>query len=933
MKPSKKTYILILTLLLLLQLFPHQVFAIDTLSPYPAYEGLQDGGALYQTIRFTDIDGHWARAAIQETAALSLMSGTGNQRFQPNQPLTHLQALTILVKALGQEEEARRLGEMQTPPTVRDIVVLSAADNWGQGYLQVALQNNIVTPQEMNQILNLTPVQMDNLQQQVSERMEAFEDGELTPAEITNLQNQIRNQLETNATWNRPISRQQMAAWIARALDLEGIYGANMVNVQRFTDMNQMDTEKIPLIEAIIQNGIMSGTSNTTFAPRQTLTRGQMAQMMTKVQEELLEERGLTKKEGEIVTTENIQHQGVTKRVLTIKNDDNSNNLIVVEASNKDFPVRKNGNLSLSNALSRGDWIRYYINEGNEVIYAAVDDVPIREIEGFVETTDIENRQLVMTDFQNRRHILEVPSSAKIQVNGRSVPLDGLLYGMEIKASVHNNRASSLQGYLEEDPDRHGYIPPGTRVKVGDVLFIDSDTVEIRSAGNRERYRINTGTRILRNERPSQLFEVKVGDRVMLFFNDIYSPDIATIRVEDHERHIDGVYRGQIEQVDQRNREIILRNVSTYQQGRWVRHPQDQVKLRAEGDLLYEGGEKITLRDLTSRRDQEVYIALENSYGVPRVAKLLMKQGSTVAYDSTITDIQFGTSRMIVDNVGFNFHPGTIVIKDNRLVDMLNLDLRQTVNIAADLLRGTRNASVISIEGTSMLDDRIDGTRLAIYRGTIQDIHQYGITLGRLAYRLDYLRLEDNRWVEMSGSRRVTLTEDTYIYDSQLELEIEASYFIDTRFIDPEDIEDDELRRRITDRFYLNKGAYFVVKETHVDGEVYEEVLALNLTPVSIHEGGRLHIEHSAIGSISEVDMDNETITLNNVRHWNSLNNRWETVPRGETINTDKAVILLNDTPVGKEELHRLRRNAQAYVVKSKNVSTGDDAYVIIVEQ
>ncbi|SDJ84249.1 hypothetical protein [Natronincola ferrireducens] len=556
-----------------------------------------------------------------------------------------------------------------------------------------------------------------------------------------------------------------------------------------------------------------------------------------------------------------------------------------------------------------------------------------REIEGFIEAIDSHNQQLVMVDFRDRQHILNIGPSPVVQINGKTVALRELPYGLEVSAILLNGVVTRIQGFLEEEPFLHGYIPPGSRTKVGDVLFIDKDTVEIKTNEGREKYQITGGTRILRNNGSANLFEVKVGDRVLLSFNDIYSPHIATIRVEDQERHVQGIYRGRIEKVDPRNREIILKDITTYENGRWLQHPKSQVKLRAEGDLLYEGGQKISLRDLTSRNNQEVYAAVENSYGLPKIAKLLLKNGFTTLYEGNITDIQYGTGRMVADNVGFTFHPGTILVKNNRLVDTLNLDLGQNVYIAADLLRGSRNTSFVSIEYSGMLEERIDGSRLVIYRGTIQDIHQNRVTIGRLARRLDYLRLEGNQWIEDWGKRTFTLTEDTFIFDSDLQKEIPSQYFTDTRFIDPEDIEDDELRERIEEEFYLEKGAYFIVREITIEGETYEEILALNLTPITTYEGGSLHIEHSSIGEIAAVDMDADTITLTNIKHWNTLNSRWEIVRGSETIHTEKAVVLINDTPINREEMYKLRKNAKAYMIKSKQVSTGDDAYVIIVEQ
>lgn len=944
---SKNKIAILLLMVFILQIIPLQSFAIDGLSPYPTYDGLYKGGDLYQTLRFNDIGTNTdARAAIQEIAALTLMRGASNTSFQPNRNITYLEALITLVKVIGQEKEAQRQGEAQAPQSVRDMIILSTVDNWGRGYLQVARQSNIVTPQEVNKITDLTPQQIESLEENLRQRMQIYEDRDLTQAEMNNIENQIRGQLETRAAWNRPVSRQQLVTWVARALGLEGIYGTDIKILHKFNDMGQIDTDKAPLIEAVLQRDaeeytkkksladvILRTSSATSFAPRQNVPRAQMAQILEIIHDDLLEERGLTKKEGEIVALEDVEHQGIKKKVITLNNDDNSKNLIITEKNKNDFPVRKQGSLAMSEILRNGDWIRYYINENNEVIYASADTQDRKIIEGFIEALDIEGKQLIVTDFQDQKHILQLQPSAIIQINGKDIPLGDLLYGMEIKAIVINKRITNLQGYLEEDPDRHGYIPPGTRTKIGDILFIDANTVEIRTKGLREKYKITPATRVLRNERPANLFEIKTGDRVILFFDDIYNPDIATIRVEDHERHIDGIFRGQIEQVDQRNREIVLNNISVYQQGRWVRYGKDQVKLRAEGDLLFEGPSKITLRDLTTRKGLETYAAIENSYGVAKIAKLLVKQGSSVLYESTISDIEYNTSRMVADNVGFTFHPGTIVVKNNRLVDSLNLDEKQTVSIAADLYRGLRNASFIAIEDTGILDERIDFTQLVIYRGTVEDIHEYGVNLGRLGYRLDYLKLEDNQWKEISGKRKLTLTEDTLIFDSDLKKEIDPSYFIDTRFIDAEDIEDKELRDRIKQRFYFDKAGYFIVKETHVDGETYEEVLALSLTPTSIHEGGKLHIEHSAIGEVLEVNMDNETISLTNLKHWNTLNKRWETVRSNETISTDRAVIIINDKSITKDELYKIRKKAKIYAVKSKNTSTQDDAYVIVVEQ
>lgn len=923
----------ILLLLLIFSSFSGVVYGIEDFTSQPVYYGMDKGQAFYNNLRFNDIGGHWGKEPIQEMAALSLLRGTSNTTFNPNGNLTYLEALSVLVRAIGGEAAAQQFGEMEAPATVRNILILSAVDNWAKGYVQVAMDQGIITNEEVNQIMNLTPQQTETLENQIAARLAVYEDRGYTPAELTALQNQIRTKVENNAIWNRPVSRQQVALWVARTLGLAPSYGTDMVRVYNFTDWRQIDTDKIPYVEAILQYGAMTGTSGTTFSPRGNLSRAQMAQILYNINDDLLPLRGLRKKAGTIIEQETVNQQGREKKLYALRNDDNSINYLVVEpAAGQDFVVQNQGELGLSNQLRTWQYVEYYLNEFDEVVYAKVVPSIIEELEGTIELMDMNNKRLALLDYSDNRHLFELEPNVVVTVNGKDAALQDILYGQEVILKLRHGKIIAIEGYLEEDPKLHGYIPPGSRVKVGDVLFVNPQEIEIRVDGNREKYRIVPETLLTRNGKTANLFELKVGDRVILSFDDIYNADIAEIRVEDDERHITGVYRGTLESVNTRNNEIILNNVNLYDQGRWVKHPQQKVKLKIDSNI-YRGESALTLKDLEKEIGKEVYTAVENSYGVERAAKTLVKEGSTQIFDSNITALQFGTGRMTVNNNYIYFSPGTIVINNNRLVDRLNLNVGQTVHLAADIKSGVRNAAFVSIQYDGILDDRIDQTKLVVYRGRIDAIAEYGITLSRLAYQIDYLKLENNKWVEIKRPKQLLLTEDTYVFDSEIQKEIDSSYFINSRFINPDLIQDPVLRSRIKNNHYVGKNAFVVVKESTVNGEVIEEILGINLTPNLLHYNNFVQTNHSAMAEIGSVDLDNEKLVLTNIRNWNTLNNRWE-APIGEvTISIDKAIILLNDKPISRDELYRLKERAKVYLVKNKNVSTQDDAYIVIVEQ
>lgn len=923
----------LLVLLLLFSSLLGVAYGIEDFTSQPVYHGMEKGRSLFQAIRFNDIQSHWGKEVIQEMAALSVMKGASSTSFKPNDSLTYLEALTVLVRATGGEAEAQQYGENEAPETVRNILILSAVDNWAKGYVQVALQKGIITDQEVDQIMDLSPQQIASLEEQIAARMEAYQGGDYTPAELDSLQAQIRDQLENRTIWNRPVSRQEVALWVARALGLTPSYGNNIAKAYNFTDWRQIDTEKLPLIEAVLQREIMTGVSNRVFSPKGSLTRAQMAQILYNINDDLLGARGLSKKAGTIINKETVTQQGTEKILYGLRNDDTTMNYLAVEpASGRDFIVQSQGQLGLSSLLKTQQYIEYYLNEAQEVVYAKVVDSKVTTLEGTVALMDMNNRRLALLDFDDQRHLFDLEQNVLISVNGKEATLQDIFYGQEVTLRLRQGKVISIEGYLEEDPNLHGYIPPGSKVKVGDVLFANSQEVEIKVGDNREKYRIVPETRVTRNGRAANLFELKVGDRVILTFDDIYNADIADIRVEDDERHIQGVYRGTLESVDNRSNEIILNSVNLYDQGLWKKHPNQKVKLKIEGDI-YRGSTALALRDLEREIGKELYAAVEISYGVEKAAKAIIKEGSTQIFDSRITNLQFGNGRMTVNNNYINFSPGTIVVNNNRLVDRLNLEVGQTVHLASDLKNGSRNAAFVSIQYDGMIDDRIDDTRLVAYRGKISAISEYGITLSRMSNKLDYLRLEDNRWVAEQRPKQLTLTEDTYVFDSEIKQEIDSSYFINSRFVNPDLIKDSTLRRRIKNNHYVGKNAFVVVKESYYDGQLVEEVVGINLTPNLSHTNRFVQTHHSATAEVQSVDLDDEELVLTNIRNWNTLNNRWESPSGNETISIEKAVILLNDRPVDRDSLYLIKERAQVYLIKNKNVSTHDDAYIVMIEQ
>lgn len=60
---------------------------------------------------FTDVPtSHWANTYVSKAAELKIVNGYGNGRFGPSDPVTYEQAVTMLIRAIGMEQQAAQRG-------------------------------------------------------------------------------------------------------------------------------------------------------------------------------------------------------------------------------------------------------------------------------------------------------------------------------------------------------------------------------------------------------------------------------------------------------------------------------------------------------------------------------------------------------------------------------------------------------------------------------------------------------------------------------------------------------------------------------------------------------------------------------------------------------------------------------------------------------
>lgn len=177
---------------------------------------------------FSDLGTHWARNDINELASKLIIDGRSPNQFQPNQNITRSEFATYIAKGLGLTPD------ISSGSRFRDVSPSSAS----AGYINAAAKAGIITGNT---------------------------DGTFQPGS--------------------PITREQMAIMMVRALSSAG-YNVTLGSTPSQTLKVFKDSKKISaqdLVAKAYQEGIILGTSTTTFEPKGNATRAQAAVMLKRV--------------------------------------------------------------------------------------------------------------------------------------------------------------------------------------------------------------------------------------------------------------------------------------------------------------------------------------------------------------------------------------------------------------------------------------------------------------------------------------------------------------------------------------------------------------------------------------------------------------------------------------------------------------------------
>lgn len=846
---------------------------------------------------FRDIGSATYEKEIVKLAAEGIVEKYGDFDFNPEKNITGYEALTFLVRFLGNED------------VVQQNVLANAAG------LDLSTITNMYNQEYLNQAQNL---------------------GIIIPSELIYV--------------NKDITKEILVKWVFRVSNLEEQFN-DLSEVFGFKDWVDVEPADRGIVQAMASEGIIGYDNDGRFNSKNNVTRGQMASIIDKLSTSMYEERNIKSQFGLIMNIVDRTQDNETIKDIYIKNADDTITKVTTKKNNdsnkqNEFVTYKNGIVSSSRNLKIGDEINYFIKD-NEVYFAEVLNdnsvlLKIREIQKseedsnlllatvkeiyeekdnngitiinkkririatingntydlIIETdlaTGIKKDVLVYKDgsasgtdlleigdklellvkndnkviyikvsdfetelvsgtireanesyievFDYNDRVVKYPVSkyCEIEINRRPGEIGNLEYGQDVKLEINNGYITHINSETFINP---GYIPEFGKVKTGKVFrrYASGTYFELNN-GDKEFYKITEDTILLKEGRNIEEIALKEGDKVKLYFNDIYTDEISKLEVEGQERLIKQVYKGTLDSLNEGNMTITLSQVSYLKNTDWIDLNSYSKEISIDDNIeIYNSDEIVKLQDLIKKfKDKTIYMVVENSYDNENGIKIAIKNGGENVWSDRIDTIDKTISKFeLQNNQNVNYNNGTIVIKDGRLIPNELLSKYDSVLVVSEFYKGAMSANLIKV--TTMSDKIFDN----IYFGTLEDVNYNSITMK------NYTSISGNEFNQINPS------ESRKYY-----------YFTETTMKDITD----ETDIKELDRNDLFHGSYSRVENKSEDsiGVPYEKYYTYFVTNGNLGIIG-MNLRHLGLLRNQDIDNGNTTIEKANEELYDTLN-------------------------------------------------------------
>lgn len=365
--------------------------------------------------RFKDVPKtHWSYSYVEDMSKLGYLSGYPNGTFGPSGNLTFLESMSALSR-FSKPTSAEKKDAMSGYAYLLNELKINEA--WEREGISIALHKGIIS------------------------------------------ENELRNAKEANL-FNKPIQRQVISVFLAKAMGLEQRAKDKDIIKLPFNDSGDVDSSRVRYVDVLLDVKVLSpeGKGGKMFEPKATLTRAEMATLLSKGHDYLLKNPiGDLPKEPESVEIETIKSsiKRITdetgRKILVIENKFGEEEGYIIESNTSISVDGKSANVS---SLTPGQVVELKVERGKNTIRLVSIKATSIEEDAIGTIKKISSSNLNMTlEYKDGSKVLSrdytIDSNAKINLDGKSAYLKDLKEGSLVEIKSNNNKVYEIKATSE----------------------------------------------------------------------------------------------------------------------------------------------------------------------------------------------------------------------------------------------------------------------------------------------------------------------------------------------------------------------------------------------------------------------------------------------------------------------------------------------------
>ncbi|MBU8881125.1 hypothetical protein BGM26_19565 [Bacillus sp. FJAT-29790] len=473
-------------------------------------------------------------------------------------------------------------------------------------------------------------------------------------------------------------------------------------------------------------------------------------------------------------------------------------------------------------------------------------------------------KSITIKNSQGNETTLPIDGNAKLTINSLPTTINAFKQGMEVEADVYLRRVKALRGQSGES---QGEIDHREKIVTGTINRIDKNGKFLSillDDGDSKTYYLNNETEIFKGTTLVDLSTIYEGDRVKLLFSEYDTNYIRSIDVIVQGVKIESLYKGTIHRIEPINNKLIVKNEQVFQN--WMWQPNTD-KSNSSYNFsrkvpIYVGNQQIKQDRLRYYVDHDVYYVTVSQFGEEVIEKMVVKRMNERTFYEPMHSVSILQKWIKLKETGsINYHDGTILIRNGRLVDSNSLQSSGSAFVVTDGVQKSQYANVVHIT-----NDGFQSPNLAnhtIYFGRISSTAPYELQLRNAK------ELSNNYWKDTNVSKLYFSNDTVAVKDSRNSV---------LRLIARDEMEDQ-----------IDQYGYFYVS---------------NQTIVAAHLIGRSTPEANlvSVGRIDKIDQINPAIiSIRNVSQWQK--GVWIEAGKISSINIEQATIIRDGKVITVEEL------------------------------